>query len=62
MGNLKNFAKFLGTKQGLILRCGVRYKRLIIWAHVMALFSSKKFYKIFQIFRHIESLDICMEY
>jgi len=27
-----------------------------------ALFSSKKFCKIFQILRHIESLDACMEY
>ena len=27
-----------------------------------ALFSSKKFYKIFQILRHIKSLDACMEY
>jgi len=30
--------------------------------HSKALFSSKKFCKIFQIFRHIESLDVCMEY
>jgi len=29
---------------------------------LLALFSSKKFCKIFQIPRHIESLDICMEY
>ena len=28
----------------------------------MALFSFQKFYKIFQIFRHIKSLDVCMEY
>jgi len=28
----------------------------------LALFSSKKIYKIFQIFRHIESLDTCMKY
>ena len=28
----------------------------------LALFSSKKFYKIFQIFCHIESLEVCMEY
>ena len=27
-----------------------------------ALFSSKNFCKIFQILRHIESLDICMKY
>jgi hypothetical protein len=27
-----------------------------------ALFSSKKFYKIFQILRHIESLDTCMKH
>jgi len=27
-----------------------------------ALFISQKFCKIFQILRHIESLDVCMEY
>jgi len=27
-----------------------------------ALFSSKKIYKIFQIPRHIESLNVCMKY
>ena len=30
--------------------------------NIKALFSSQKFCKIFQIPRHIESLDVCMEY
>jgi len=33
---------------------------LVFW--VKALFSSKKFCKIFQILHHIESLDACIEY
>ena len=60
-GNLKNFANFFGTKQGLAFQAACAFEaacRLVIPGACVP----KKFCKIFQILCHIKSLDVCMEY